>query len=281
MSAVNTLYIISKGRPQCRTARTLEKIGYPGEWYIGCGDNDELLPDYIANWGESRVLVFDWAAQCAKTDTMDNFGFERKASGAAPARNATAELSRARGERRHWQFDDDYTRFQWLDGRTGKRPGADGLTLHRKMLQIAELADRCGLSNAGFCPASMEATKERAFMPGRRVFNAHNLPSGGPLFETWRGRLSDDLVNVIDVYRHGGKELCCRWLSMELAETQSEAGGLTEMYKADGTVRKTCYAVMAAPSAVRLAERFRRFHHRCDWDRLAPKLASDEYMRLD
>ena len=57
-SPVNTIYIISKGRPNCTTARTLEGLDYPGDWFIVCGTNDETLPDYKRRWGE-RVLVFE------------------------------------------------------------------------------------------------------------------------------------------------------------------------------------------------------------------------------
>ena len=46
LAKLNTVYIISKGRPQCRTACTLEKMGYPGQWFIVCGNNDETLPEY-------------------------------------------------------------------------------------------------------------------------------------------------------------------------------------------------------------------------------------------
>lgn len=43
MSEFSTIYIISKGRPQCHTAKTLQRIDCPGEWFIVCGNNDETL----------------------------------------------------------------------------------------------------------------------------------------------------------------------------------------------------------------------------------------------
>ena len=97
---IDTIYIISKGRPKCTTAKTLEKIGYPGEWFIVCGNNDETLQEYRDMWGE-RVIVFDWYEEIKRTDTLDNFGFESMASGAVPVRNATCDIARSRGERRH------------------------------------------------------------------------------------------------------------------------------------------------------------------------------------
>ena len=277
-SQLNTVYIISKGRPQCHTARTLERIGFPGDWFIVCGTNDGTLPEYEARWGE-HVLVFDFAAQVARTDPMDGYGFEGKASGACPVRNATAEISRKRGEVRHWQLDDDYTSFAGYDPATGKNVRMDGAELYRRMLAIARFAHASGLSNCGFPPSTMEVAPAVARRLSYRVFNAHNLPSGGELFEEWRARMNDDLINAINVWRHGRAELTVKFLSMNMPETQSEKGGLTEMYREDGTVRKTAYAVCACPSSVRLVRKFGRYHHRADWKTIAPKIVSDGYMR--
>lgn len=275
VSELSTIYIISKGRPQCHAARTLEKIKYPGEWFIVCGNNDETLEQYMARWGSERVKVFDWYEQVKSTDTMDNFGFGSMPSGAVPARNATAEISRARGERRHWQLDDDYTGFRTFDARTGSRPALnDGERVAAVMERIARFADECGLANCGFPPATIECSKEQALTNSKRVFNAHNMPSGGELFEEWRGRLNDDLINAINVWRHGRVELSFKCFAVGMPPTQSEGGGLTDIYKGEGTVRKTAYAVMAAPGQVKLVERFGRYHHKADWRHIAPKIVA-------
>ena len=281
MSELSTIYIISKGRPQCRTAKTLTKINYPGEWFIVCGNNDETLEQYLANWGEDHVKVFDWYDEVKRTDTMDNFGFDSMPSGACPVRNATAEISRRRCERRHWQFDDDYTGFQVFDDKTGKRPHCDGKRLAECMEAIAEFADRCGLSNCGFPPSTIETCKDGALGLARRVFNAHNLPSGGELFVPWHARLNDDLINAINVWRTGHIELSVKCLAMNMPPTQSVGGGLTDIYRDEGTVRKTAYAVMAAPGQVKLVDRFGRYHHSADWKRIVPKIVSDEYAKLE
>lgn len=279
MSELSTIYIISKGRPQCHTAKTLQRIDYPGEWFIVCGNNDETLGQYLANWGEEHVKVFDWYDEVKRTDTMDNFGFDSMPSGACPVRNATAEISQRRGERRHWQLDDDYTGFQVFDAKTGKRPHCDGKELAEYMEAIAEFADRCGLSNCGFPPSTIETFRDGALGLARRVFNAHNLPSGGELFVPWRARLNDDLINAVNVWRTGRSELSVKCLAMNMPPTQSEGGGLTDIYQDEGTVRKTAYAVMAAPGQVKLVDRFGRYHHSADWRHIVPKIVSDEYCK--
>ena len=277
-AVLNTVYIISKGRPECKTAATLGRIGFPGEWFVVCGNNDETLPEYQARWG-GHVLVFDWYEQVKETDPMDGFGFETMASGACPVRNATAEISRSRGELRHWQLDDDYTGFYAYDAGRHKNVRLDGEGLWRRMGAVARFAHACGLGNCGFPPSTREVTPDRALTFARRVFNAHNLPSGGELFEPWRARMNDDLINAINVWRHGRAELSVRFLAMNMLPTQSEAGGLTDLYRDEGTVRKTAYAVEACPAAVRLTERFGRYHHAVDWDCVTPKMVSDRFAR--
>ena len=276
---LNTVYIISKGRPRCTTARTLERMGYPGEWFIVCGTNDESLPEYQEAWGE-HVLVFHWSEEVERTDTMDSFGFERMASGACPVRNATRRISWERGELRHWQFDDDYNGFHRIDGEHRKmRSFEDGDEFQSWLLMLAEYGHSASLRNVGFPPGS-ETFPDHWGTFAHRVFNAHNLPSDPELFIPWVGRMNDDLINAINCWRTpGAYEMSLRCMNMTMAATQQEAGGLSELYKAEGTVRKTAYAVMAAPGAVRLVERFRRYHHKCDWRRLVPMVLNEKWRK--
>ena len=278
LAKLNTVYIISKGRPQCRTACTLEKMGYPGQWFIVCGNNDETLPEYRERWG-GHVLVFDWHDEITRTDTLDNFGFEGMASGACPVRNATARISRGRGELRHWQLDDDYTSFRHVNAELTKNVRFEsGREFQIWLLAFAEFGYRASLRNIGFPPAS-EAYPDHGKTFGSRVFNAHNLPSEEGLFEPWVSRMNDDTINAINVYRHGGREMSLRCMNMLMPPTQSEKGGLSDIYKLEGTVRKSAYPVLVAPVAAKLVVRFGRYHHRIDWGKLVPKVVSDEYER--
>lgn len=278
MSELNSIYIISKGRPQCHTAQTLEKMGYKDDWFIVCGNNDETLPEYQERWGD-KVLIFDWHEEIKHTDTMDNFGFEKMASGACPARNATARISQERGERRHWQLDDDYTGFYGYDPFTKKNERLHENEFRHKLALVSSWADECGFGNVGFPPSTIEVAPIWAYTFAKRVFNAHNLPSGGELFEPWRGRMNDDLVNAINTWRHGKIELTIKFLCMTMPPTQQEGGGLTDLYKDEGTVRKTSYAILAAPNQVKMVEKYGRYHHEADWGRIAPKIVSDSYRR--
>lgn len=275
---LNTVYIISKGRPQCRTAKTLVNMGYPGKWFIVCGTNDETLQEYKKNWGH-HVLTFDFEEQIKSTDTLDNFGFEQKASGACPVRNATMKISQQRGELRHWQFDDDYNDFRRISDDFSKMCRFDsGREFEEWLFNLAKLGHKAKMRNIGFPPGS-DTYVDNAFTFSGRVFNAHNLHSTDDLFVTWVGRMNDDTINAINVWRSGGYEMSIRAMNMTMPNTQSVEGGLSEMYIADGTVRKSAYPILVAPCAAKLTIKFGRYHHRIEWVKIRPKLLHEKWSK--
>lgn len=276
---LNTIYIISKGRPQCRTAKTLIKMNYNHPWFIVVGNNDNTLSEYETNYPD-HIIVFDWYNQVKNIDTLDNFGIDNMPSGATPVRNAVREISESRGEKRHWQFDDDYDFFQIYDVSTGKnRRVCDGEEFYGCLSKISNFAYLTNSGNAGFCQSTMEGSPNKRLTYAKRVFNAHNLPSDKNSFLFWRGRLNDDLINALEMYHNGRYEFSFKFLQLHMLDTQQEQGGLTDIYKEQGTVRKTAYALLIAPYAVKLIIKFGRYHHRVNWKRVVPKIINSSYKK--
>lgn len=277
---INTIYIISKGRPQCATARCLTRMDYPGDWFIVCGNNDKTIPQYIERWGKEKVLIFDWFEEVKTTDFRDNLGVEKYSSGASPVRNATMRISRDKGELRHWQFEDDYPGFVRFNNKTKSNLRiASGDILEKELYKIASYGYSASLGNVGFQPAST-AFPEQSFLYSKRVFNAHNLPSTDDLFVRWCGRMNDDTINAIDVIKKGQFEISFQYLSMNTYQTQTETGGNTDLYQDNGTVLKTAYAICASPLSVKLTVKFGRYHHQNSWEKISPKLINEKYDKL-
>lgn len=134
MDNINTIYIFSKGRPECITANTLNRIDYTGKWFICCQEDDETLNKYIENWGEEKVLTYDYYKYLPDVDLFDNFG-DNFWWGASPARNATIYLADSRNEKRFWFADDDIERFLY-NGKTV----TDGKLLEEKLYKIAKMS---------------------------------------------------------------------------------------------------------------------------------------------
>ena len=64
--------------------------------------------------------------------------------------------------------------------------------------------------------------------------------------------------------------------------TQKNKGGMTETYQASGTYVKSFYAVMMAPSAVKISTigvTHHRFHHHINWNNVAPKILNESHKK--
>lgn len=97
-------------------------------------------------------------------------------------------------------------------------------------------------------------------------------------------RMNDD-VTTGALYNHKG--VLYRTISMiqtETPQTQSMAGGMTEVYRNSGTYRKAFYSVMCCPSCVYIGmmggtRRTMRLHHMVEWKYCTPMIISDKYKK--
>lgn len=113
------VFIISHGRPECRTYKTM---GHLPNCYIVCDDEDELLGEYQRRYGE-RVVVFNRERYVQGTD----WGFNKvKRNHAVFARNAVYDIAREKGFRYFFVVDDDFRsmaiRFWGASGKGRYKP---------------------------------------------------------------------------------------------------------------------------------------------------------------
>lgn len=88
-------FILSHGRPdRVHTASILKTVGYTGEWYIVCDDEDETIDQYRKNYGD-KVHVFCKQEWFDKSDTCDCENSPR--SVILPARNFCFDLAKRLG----------------------------------------------------------------------------------------------------------------------------------------------------------------------------------------
>lgn len=224
---LGTVFIPSKGRPECLTARTLDAIGYPGESFIVCEEGDPDLPGYIANFGDGRVLTFDHAAATGATDLMDDLG-DAMPSGVAPARNAICAIARSWGLRRCWQLDDDASGF-WT-GFDGDWTEIGGDDLHRLMRGVASYADSIGavtVGVAGFAWPPFEGQR-----PIRACNSFMNVSPG----IRWTGRQAEDSLLAWRTFLDGGVCLAVpfagAWVGFRRAGSgRGQTGGCAGLYE--------------------------------------------------
>ena len=290
MSELNTIYIISKGRPDCWTAQYLERISYPDDWFILCGDNDETVPEYLDNWGDERVIVFDHAAAWDDTDMMDSYG-RSKPSGICPVKNEARRVSLSRNELRHWVWDDDYKDIVRIED-SGRHRIDDGAELHSLLQEIASFGNDGNLAAVGFGINNIKNSPKLFRTFDTKVFNCVNVANDDETFIPWRGRLYEDWIHSLDNTSRSTGEICFEHLYIECVnnpwglDKNVTPGGLTELYeseeKAVTNIRECGYCLMVAPSSVTLTENpnaYRSFGKRAAMSQILPKRLSDKWCR--
>jgi hypothetical protein len=288
MGLLDTIYIVSKGRPECWTAQYLDYVKYPDDWFIVCGSNDDTLPEYIDRWGDERVIVFDHPVAAAMFDPMDAFG-DSKPSGVMPARNVVRNISHARGELRHWIFDDDYRQVVAVTDDC-RYPVLDGAELHGLMADISAFGQDGGISVVGFGINTIANSRKMFRTFDTKVFNCMNVANERPLFQPWRGRLFEDWVHSLDDTCRGTGEICFEHLYVECVNNpwgldgKQTPGGLKDLYESDEkavtNIRECGYCLMVAPGAVTLTTNpnaYREFGKRAAMSQLLPKRISSKW----
>lgn len=99
------------------------------------------------------------------------------------------------------------------------------------------------------------------------------------------GRINEDVNTYATMGRRGDLFLTVMQAQVNQLSTQSNAGGMTDLYLDSGTYIKTFYSVMYCPSCVKVGKlgdprspHF-RIHHKINWHHLAPKILSFEHKK--
>jgi hypothetical protein len=101
------------------------------------------------------------------------------------------------------------------------------------------------------------------------------------------GRINEDVNTYTTDSRRGVLFFTVIQAMIVQKTTQSNAGGMTELYLDGGTYVKTFYSVMYAPSCVKIGQLcdhasripHYRIHHKINWNNCAPKILRDEHKK--
>lgn len=274
------VFILTHGRPdKVITLKTLKASGYTGDWFIVIDDIDATADRYIENFGADRVIVFDKRAVAQTFDTADLSDDYRSV---VFARNVAFDLARERGYTHFVEMDDDYYDFQHrYEDETGFRM-CFVKDMDAVMDAMYDLLDDTGASAVAFGQGgdligghTGNRWKQRV---SRKVMNAVFCR----VSDTWRflGRVNEDVNTYTTLGTRGHVFLSIMDVVLNQKDTQSQAGGMTDLYRADGTYQKSMYPVVMCPSAVRvtaMGETRPRIHHQVRWNNVAPKILRETH----
>ena len=278
------VFILTHGRPDnVKTYKTLKRFGYTGKIYFICSDDDKQLDKYKELYN-NQTVVFSKKKYKHTFDIGDNFDDERVV---VYARNACFDLAKEVGIKYFLVLDDDYTDFSYrFNGELSYNKGRGYIknvddifkavldyykTIPAKTIALSQNGDWIGGHNSSWA-------KELKLK--RKCMNSFFCSTERPFKFT--GRINEDVNAYTRLGALGDLFLTISNVSLKQTDTQSNKGGLTDIYLSQGTYVKSFYSVMFSPSSVKVAmlntERS-RLHHRVSWNNAIPVILNEKYRK--
>ena len=274
------VFILTHGRPdRIHTLKTLEKQGYTGDWYLVIDNEDKMADEYYKNYGD-KVIMFDKKVISLTFDTAD-LSDDRRAI--VYARNACFQIAKELGIKYFVEFDDDYTSFNLRYPKDGKLVARmlDNLDdIFEMMLDFLEDTQALTVcfSQGGDHIGGLNGRWKKGLI--RKVMNSFFCRTDRPF--QFLGRVNEDVNTYTYLGSKGELMLTTTDLMLVQLQTQSNQGGMTDLYLDSGTYLKSFYTVMYMPSAVEIREMGtanRRLHHHVKWNNCVPMILNERYKK--
>lgn len=274
------VFILTHGRAnRVYTYNTLRRQGYTGEIYLIIDDEDKQKDEYLRRY-KDKVIIFNKDEAAKLFDEMDNFDNKKAV---VYARNACFDIVKKLGYKYFLMFDDDYLGFFYrcnykLEWKAQKIKNLDKLfklffdyykSTNLKSIALAQAGDYIGGHEAKFFTSILQRRKcmNTFFCSTERRFK-------------FDGRINEDVNAYVKYGSIGYLFLTIPIVCVNQKETQTNKGGLTDIYLDFGTYVKSFYTVMLRPASVFVKEmnvKHRRLHHYIKWSRTIPMIINEKY----
>ncbi len=274
-------FILTHGRPDnLITLKSLERVNYTGRVIIVIDNEDSSADRYKELYGDA-VYEFDKADVATRMDEGDNFGDRRSI---VYARNACFEIAKELGIDYFIQLDDDYTCLQYRLGSEGYFVrGAPWIKdFDHIMNAMVEFIATTPVHTVAMAQGGdfIGGTKGKPHVK-RKAMNSFVCSTHKPF--KFVGRINEDVNTYTSVAGRGTLFLTHMGISLNQKQTQTNSGGMTDIYMASGTYVKSFYSVMYNPSSVKvgvLSDRGNpRLHHSVNWRCTVPQILEEKYKR--
>jgi hypothetical protein len=276
------MFILSHGRAdRIYTIKALQLAGYTGRYYILIDNEDKTSAEYYARH-KDKVIMFD-KLEIAKTfDTADNFD-NRKTI--VYARNACFEIAERLGIKYFMELDDDYTTFCFRFNRKGefksrKVQNLDALIMKMLDFYVKSNALVLALAQGGDYIGGKDGSMGGDLRLKRKAMNTLLCCTENKF--SFLGRINEDVNSYVRFGNLGKLFLTTNVACITQKATQSNSGGMTDVYLDSGTYIKSFYSIMYAPSCVRISRmgnKHRRLHHKIRWKNTTPCILDEKYRR--
>lgn len=281
-----TMFILSHGRAdRIDTLKSLERAGYTGDWYIIIDNEDKTADEYYELYGD-KVLMFDKKAISKTFDTADNFD-DRKTI--VYARNACFEFAKKLGYTHFMELDDDYTSFSFRFNEDGEFKNQPLTNLDYVIDKFVQFYEKSGATCLAFAQGGdfiggAEGMEKNIHIK-RKAMNTLLCSVNRPF--QFLGRINEDVNTYVRRGQMGKLFMTVNSISINQRQTQSNQGGMTDIYLENGTYIKSFYTIIYSPSSVRISrmgnkkgEKNRRIHHKVLWRYTTPYIVDESYKKV-
>lgn len=277
------VFILTHGRANnVKTLNTLRRCGYTGKVYLIVDNEDSQIEEY-KRIQDAETIVFDKAEEMRKTDTIDNF---QKHGAVVYARNKCHEIAQKLGVKYFLELDDDYTDFEFRY----ENPQRFGLLTKscRKLDKIfsafIKFLDATGaltvaMAQGGDLIGGAQGGNWKKQLT-RKAMNAFFCRADRPF--KFLGSINEDVNAYTTLSQQGNLFFTVIRFVLIQTRTQSNEGGLTDIYLDLGTYVKSFYSVICAPSCVKIitmGHYHRRVHHKVVTENCYPKIINQRYKK--
>lgn len=275
------VFILTHGRAEnVITLKALEKAGYSGKTYLVIDDEDEQEDLYREKYGE-QVIQFCKKEAAKRTDVMTP---SRKRNAVVFARNECWNIAKQLGLTHFCVLDDDYKNFgiRYIDD--GKLKEAKISEIDSIFTALIEFLDNSGAITVCMAQGGdyIGGADGGFFRKGlsRKAMNVWFMRTNRPF--QYMGLTNEDTNMYVTLGGIGKLMFTVTNISVNQIQTQDNPGGLTDIYKQDGTFIKSFYSVMCRPDCVKVAamgDHYMRMHHNVEWDYCVPKIINEKWRK--
>lgn len=277
-------FILTHGRPdKVITYNSLKRAGYTGKIYLIIDNEDKTADRYYDNFGKENVIMFNKELIAETFDEFDNFG-DRRAI--VYARNFCFEAAKKLGYKYFIQLDDDYTDFRYKyngNYEYGDKINPKNLdkifyyllkyykSINAKSIAIAQGGDFIGGKNGQLA---------KVLKPKRKCMNTFICSTDRPF--KFIGRINEDVNTYTTLQSRGNLFLTIPNLAINQLMTQTNSGGMADMYLDSGTYIKSFYTLITAPNSTKIrtmGSKNKRLHHSVTWKNAVPVIIREKYKK--
>lgn len=275
------VFIISHGRPDIvLTKKTLDRCGYTGSTYFVLDNEDKTIDLYKEKFGESEIIVFDKKKYADMVDEGNNFD---NRSTTTHARNACFDIAKMLGFNYFLVLDDDYYEFDY------KFSGTKGLVMPQKIDAIFDLVLNFYKSTQALSVCFAQTGDFIGGVDnGKGVYRFSKRKAMNSFFcsierRFWfLGQLNEDVNTYTTIQGKGGLFLTIPVIAVNQKDSQIQKGGMSDIYKLQGTYIKSFTTVLMQPSNVSISmmnASHKRIHHSIKWINTTPMIIREKYKK--